>query len=104
MAGEAFAGSLCEGELGALLFFSIDAAVPDLGLVPRVMTMKDYIQNFFCVRGKIRECLRWLSVFQEEGGGPGEASRLKLLLLLLSDCSGSDASMVITWSVFVFCC
>lgn len=49
MAGEAFAGSLCEGELGALLFFSIDAAVPDLGLVPCVMMMKDYIQNFFCV-------------------------------------------------------
>lgn len=70
MASEAFTGSLCEGELGALLFFSIDAAVPDLGLVPRVMMMKDYIQNFF-VCGKIRECLRWLSVFQEEGGGPG---------------------------------
>lgn len=49
MASEAFAGSLCEGELGALLFFSIDAAVPDLGLVPRVMMIKDYIQNFFCV-------------------------------------------------------
>lgn len=43
--------------------FSVDAAVPDLGLVPCVMMAKDCIQNFFGVGGNIGECLRWLSVF-----------------------------------------
>lgn len=104
MAGEELAGSLCEGELGALFRFPSVAAAQDFGLVPRFMMRKNYIQNFsfFLQCGKIGEYL-WFGPFCVSRGvwRPWQGQKTETHVFQ-SDCCGSGASMRIIRPVFCF--
>lgn len=103
MATEAFAGSLCEGELGALSRFSGVAAALDFGLLPRVTMVKNCIYNlfYFIVWKRWRIFVMAFCFLQEQRGGPDEARRLSPVLQ--SNCCGSGAAMLIIHTViFIF--
>lgn len=98
MAGEAFAGSLCEGELGALFCFSSVADIPDFGLVPRVTIMKNCIHNLFFAVWKHWRILVMAFYISGRVWPPWRGQKTETPVFQ-SDCCGSGASMVIIRTV-----
>lgn len=102
MAGEELAGSLCEGELGALFRFPSVAAAPDFGLVPRVIMIKKntFRTFFFAVRKNWGIFVIW--AYKSRGVWRLWQGQKTETHVFQSDCCGSGASMRIIRPVFLF--